>query len=283
MPNYFTHLQFGGRVLAALPEPLRTRIEAQRADFDVGCYGPDPLFFYHLHHDNPVRQVGLRMHKVSALPVFRRLARIISEDRPGGAGYAAGFLCHFALDAGCHGYIEERAAGGQTSHLRMEGEYDRMLLELDGLDASARTHLPSAPSDWAVWEAAACAFAHASPDQMRRAYRSMTFMTGFLARANGRASGRVIGAVSHMLPIRSAKGLALKREPHPSTEESNAHLDRMIERAIPETAVQIAAFFRSIEEEGPVPGWFDRDFKGSVARPQEHLHWEGAHRHLPTT
>ena len=106
MPNYFTHLQFGERVLAALPEPLRARIQPQRADFDVGCYGPDPLFFYHLLHDNPVRRVGLRMHKVSALPVFRRLARIISEDRPGAAGYSAGFLCHFALDSGCHGYIE---------------------------------------------------------------------------------------------------------------------------------------------------------------------------------
>ena len=35
MPNYFTHLQFGTRVLAALPESLRTRIEAQRAAFDA--------------------------------------------------------------------------------------------------------------------------------------------------------------------------------------------------------------------------------------------------------
>ena len=284
MPNYYAHLRFGDRVLNGLPADLAERLGQEREAFDLGCLGPDPLFFYQPIRPNAVRREGVRMHRAaSAMPVVERIRQAIEAEVPMAAGYGAGFLCHLALDSACHGYLNERGAEGPLSHMAMEGEYDRMLLELDGLDASARTHLPSAPSDWAVWEAAACAFAHASPDQMRRAYRSMTFMTGFLARANGRASGRVIGAVSHMLPIRSAKGLALKREPHPSTEESNAHLDRMIERAIPETAVQIAAFFRSIEEEGPVPGWFDRDFKGSVARPQEHLHWEGAHRHLPTT
>lgn len=96
---------------------------------------------------------------------------------------------------------------------------------------------------------------------MRRAYRSMAFFSGFLARSNGRMTGKVIGAVSHMLPIPSAKGIALKETPHPSAQESNADLNRLLEAAIPETAEQITAFFQAISAETPVPRWFDRDFK----------------------
>lgn len=82
----------------------------------------------------------------------------------------------------------------------------------------------------------------------------MTFLIGFLARSCGTKRGRVIGAVSHMLPIRSAKGIALKEEPHPSAAESNADLDRLLERAVEETAEQLGAFFRAVAAEEPGPG-----------------------------
>ena len=128
----------------------------------------------------------------------------------------------------------------------------------------------SAPANRAVWEAASQAFVHASLDQMRRAYRSMAFFSGFLARSNGRMTGKVIGAVSHMLPIPSAKGIALKETPHPSAQESNADLNRLLEAAIPETAEQITAFFQAISAETPVPRWFDRDSR--AIRPPSPAH-----------
>lgn len=45
-----------------------------------------------------------------------RLLQAVEEGRPEAGGYAAGFLCHFALDSACHGYIEERAAAGPATH-----------------------------------------------------------------------------------------------------------------------------------------------------------------------
>ena len=101
----------------------------------------------------------------------------------------------------------------------------------------------------------------------------MHLYLNIFARSNGRAAGRVIGAVSHALPIRSAKGVALKRKPHPSAKESNAHLDRLMEGAVPETAEQITAFFRAIEAEHPVPRWFDRDFKGEPVQIPMQTHF----------
>lgn len=90
MPNYFAHLTFGARVLAHLPEDLRTSLE-ERAAFDLGCLGPDPLFFYHPATGNPARREGLKMHKCSALPAFRRLRAAVEECVPMSRGYAAGF------------------------------------------------------------------------------------------------------------------------------------------------------------------------------------------------
>ena len=284
MPNYYAHLTFGAQVLARLDPALRLRLEEERPAFDLGCLGPDPLFFYHPVLPNRVRREGMALHAQSALPVFERLRRGVAEERPMAWGYAAGFLCHLALDSACHGYVDSRAADGPISHMAIEGEYDRMLMERDGLDASEKAHLPASPADRAVWEAASMAFVHASPEQMRRAYRSMNFYSSFLARSNGRVRGKVIGAVSHMLPIPSAKGIALKEEPHPSAAESNADLDQLLEAAVPETAEQLTAFFRAIEEEAPVPHWFDRDFKGNPPRPTQRISWpSGRTRHLTVT
>lgn len=81
----------------------------------------------------------------------------------------------------------------------------------------------------------------------------MAFFSGFLARSNGRMTGQGHRAVSHMLPIPSAKGIALKETPHPSAQESNADLNRLLEAAIPETAEQITAFFQAISAETPCP------------------------------
>lgn len=279
MPNYYAHLKFGEKVLEDLPVELADAIGREREAFDLGCLGPDPLFFYQPIRPNAVRREGVRMHRNSALPAVERLRQAIEDELPMSVGYGAGFLCHLALDSACHGYVNHRAAGGPISHMAMEGEYDRMLLESDGLDAFEKAHLPRISDDGAVWEAAAQAFVHASPRQMRRAYRSMHFFSGVLARSNGRAAGKVIGAVSHVLPIASAKGIALKGEPHPAAAESNETLDRLLEAAVPVTAEQITAFFQAIRAEDPVPRWFDRDFKGT---PPQRVHWQGDVKHALT-
>ena len=269
MPNYFAHLIFGGKVLQSLPQPLAAQIREERAAFHLGCLGPDPLFFYRPALPNPYRREGMKMHAENAAPAFQRLALAIREGLPQAGSYAAGFLCHLALDSACHGYVDRRAAQGPISHMAMEGEYDRMLMELDGLNAGARAYLPRPADDEAVWEAAAQAFVHATAGQMRRAYYAMTFYSNVLARANGRLGGAIIGAFSRLLPIVSARGIALGDRPHPAAQESNACLGRLLERAVPETAEQIAGFFQAIQLKGPVPWWFDRDFKGNPPRQAE--------------
>lgn len=267
MPNYYAHLKFGDKVLGGLPESLAKVIDREREAFDLGCLGPDPLFFYQPIRPNAVRREGVRMHRNSALPAVERLRQAIEEEVPMSVGYGAGFLCHLALDSACHGYVNQRSAEGPISHMAMEGEFDRMLMTGDGLDPVSQAHLPAAPEKGSqVWDAAAQAYIHASPRQVRRAYKAMNFYLGFFARSCGTRRGKVIGAVSRMLPIRSAKNVALQETPHPASLESSADLDRLLEGAVDETTRQVGAFFRAIREDEPVPAWFDRDFKGT---PQE--------------
>ena len=63
MPNYYTHLRFGAQVLGRLAAPLRLRLEGERPAFDLGCLGPDPLFFYRPTLPSAVRREGVEMHK----------------------------------------------------------------------------------------------------------------------------------------------------------------------------------------------------------------------------
>ena len=283
MPNYYAHLKFGDKVLDGLPQELARMIDAEREAFDLGCLGPDPLFFYQPIRPNAVRREGVRMHRNSALPAVERLRQAIEDQVPMSVGYGAGFLCHLALDSACHGYVDERAAEGPISHMAMESEFDRMLIEEDGLDSTARAHLPSAPEKGSpVWGAAAQAYTHATPRQMRRAYRAMSWYLSFFARSCGRPTGKVIGAVSRMLPIQSAKNVALSETPHPASLESSADLDRLLEGAVDETTRQINAFFQAIWADTPVPHWFDRDFKGTPPESREAQGWAGVLNHSLT-
>ena len=48
--------------------------------------------------------------------------------------YAYGFICHFALDVTCHGYIGKKIEESGISHTEIESEFDRELLVMDGFD-----------------------------------------------------------------------------------------------------------------------------------------------------
>lgn len=143
MPNYYAHLTFGQRVLADLPAGLSELIEQEREAFDLGCLGPDPLFFYQPIRPNAVRREGIKMHRRSALPAVERLRQAIEDGVPMSTGYGAGFLCHLALDSACHGYVDDRAADGPISHMAIEGEYDRMLMERDASMPPSSPHCPA--------------------------------------------------------------------------------------------------------------------------------------------
>lgn len=48
--------------------------------------------------------------------------------------YALGVVCHFALDASCHTYINHFEKTRRISHHEIEKEFEKYLMKKDGLD-----------------------------------------------------------------------------------------------------------------------------------------------------
>ena len=263
MPNYYAHLSLGAQVLSQLPQELFLLLNRERSAFDLGCLGPDPLFFYRPTLPNPVRREGVAMHARSALPVFGRLREAVEEDAPMSAGYAAGFLCHLALDSACHGWIDRRAAEGTVTHLAMEAEFDRLLMERDGLVSLGHSYLPPMPSG-EVFAAAARAYQHTSPRQLEEGYRSMRRDTALFARLSGhrlsRPANRAVGALPG---LKALQGIFLTADSHDAYAESNEYLTRQLAATVEAAAKQTQRFFQAAESGAPLDPWLDRDFKGT--------------------
>ena len=265
MPNYYTHLTFGARVLERLPETLVAALGREGEAFRLGCLGPDPLFFDFCRQGREIRREGHAMHGVSAVTVAGRLRRAVEEDVPMSRGYAAGFLCHLALDSACHGYVNRRAAEGGPTHLAMEAEFDRVLMMADGWPVVDRqAHMPVV-EDPRVWVAAARAYEHAGPAEVERAYRRMERDTAMLARASNRLRGRLLDLIARLIPRAAGlRGIALRAEPDPACAESSRMLRQLMEAAVEPTARVVEGFFEDIARERPLSPWFDRDFEGRV-------------------
>ena len=263
MPNYYAPLSLGAQVLSQLPQELSLLLNRERSAFDLGCLGPDPLFFYRPTLPNPVRREGVAMHARSALPVFGRLREAVEEDAPMSAGYAAGFLCHLALDSACHGWIDRRAAEGTVTHLAMEAEFDRLLMERDDLVSLGRSYLPPMPSG-EVFAAAARAYQHTSPKQLEEGYRSMRRDTALFARLSGhrlsRPANRAVGALPG---LKALQGIFLTADSHDAYAESNEYLTRQLAATVEAAAKQTQRFFQAAESGAPLDPWLDRDFKGN--------------------
>lgn len=237
MPNYYAHFKFGALVLDRLPAKAQKELKRERDAFHVGCLGPDPLFFYRPWAvKNPARSEALRMHRESAKGVFLRLRRAVKADAPMARGYAAGFLCHYALDAACHGCVLEAAENGEYSHMRLEAGLDRLLMGLDGYKTPRLAKIPPPTQDMRVYAAGRAAYERAGANALRTGYRAMLWQARLLGRLCGTGSDPV-----------------------------SKRLAAMMEAAVEETAKRVVQFL----DGAPLDAWYGRNFYGSgPAGPQ---------------
>lgn len=136
MPSTYAHYRMGQEVLKQLSCPVREIIMENKELYDIGLHGPDILFYYHPLKVNRVNSIGYGLHEHSGKYFFERAALVIkkSSDAKAALAYTFGFISHFTLDATSHGYIDEKIAESGVSHAEIEVEFDRSLMEEDGLD-----------------------------------------------------------------------------------------------------------------------------------------------------
>ena len=247
MPCAYAHYRFGNEVLPELPRQIRERILPFKELYDVGLHGPDILFYHSPLIPDRVTRLGHAIHRKSGLEVFSAAAEVL-RAHPDSAMYEAyfyGYLCHFALDCMCHGFVNSFAAKRGVTHNEIEMELDRALTVGDGYDPlrhDTAAHIVPSRRNCAVIAAfypglelrdvtktlksmVVCLRTLLAPDMVKR----RALLAAFAAAGKRRADLR---------------GLVMSLEPNPVCAESTRRLTELYKLAVPLAITLIADFER---------------------------------------
>ena len=102
MPAVVSHYYLGERVAERFSADC---IVKHREAFNLGCQGPDPMFY--LSFDKRYKTLGTLMHKGKIKQLFANMCDYCKETGDAVAkAYLMGFICHYALDKHSHPYVE---------------------------------------------------------------------------------------------------------------------------------------------------------------------------------
>ena len=131
MPANYAHYRFGKQVLPALPANVRQCIQRFRRMYDVGLHGPDIFFYYNPLAKTAVGDLGNQFHAQTGQEFFTRVCS--QADSEAARAYLYGLLGHYCLDSICHPFVQKMVNIGEATHVALESEFERHLLQKDGL------------------------------------------------------------------------------------------------------------------------------------------------------
>ena len=272
MPTTYAHYKLGAKVIESLPEPVKENVLQYRGLFDIGVHGPD-IFFYH----NPIMQsslvrLGVTMHHEAGEVFFKRAAAVVRKNthKEAHKAYLYGFLCHFALDVTCHGYIGEYIEKSGVGHYEIEAEFDRELLEKDGFTAVSKCltgHLCASEENAAVisdfWK-------EVSAKQAKQTIERMIFFLNILRAPSRLKRGILFGIMKLAGLYEPMHGLVINYQENPACRESTDWLMEHFDEAVILATRLITEYEKYIQTGGCLSDTFSYDFE-SEKRKQEQL------------
>ena len=243
MPAAYTHYRFGRDVLPLLPPETRQIIGAHRALYDLGLHGPDPFFFYRQPFDNAVSRLGHSLHRQTGGTALRRMAALW-EKQPTDAGlsYLYGFLCHFALDSACHGYVGQMERLG-VGHSILETQLDRAFLVEDRLDPTRVNpvgHLqPTAEHARII----AAFFPQLTEREVEESCKSMVRVQQLLL-PSSTAKRKLLQGSTRLLKLDFVAGMVMPERESVACRQMVTHLRALYNEALPVAASLIQDFPR---------------------------------------
>lgn len=238
MPTTYAHYRLGDAVAKKLPDSAKKTVAENRQLFDIGVHGPD-IFFYH----NPIMKddivkIGQQMHKEAGAAFFAGVPSVVhkSKNKEAHKAFLYGFLCHFAMDVTCHGYIDSRIEKTGVGHYEIEAEYDRALLEADGYEAVSKCltgHLHATAKNAAV---IADFWKEVSTKQVKQTLKRMIFFLNVL-RAPSPVKRKVLFILLKIAgKYESMHGLVINYQENPASKETTQwlldHFDAAAELAV---------------------------------------------------
>lgn len=263
MPAFYAHHRFGDTVIQALSNPQRDVAVSFRTQFDIGLQGPDLFFFYRPYiSGGRVAKYGHHLHEISAMPFFEHGLHIVEKAGLDSMEYAylLGFICHFALDSRCHGYINEMVKKIGVSHLEIEEEFEKYLLRKDGKNPISFPLADLVPQDMATAETAAAFYENITPVIAKQALSDLRAVKKLLTAPGKLKQGAVNTALRMTFHYRQLKGLMNQRKDNPRCIKTNAEIYVLFEEAVPFALELMDSFNESLQTATVLSGAFDRDF-----------------------
>ena len=198
MPASYAHYRFGKQVLAQLPADAQQCIHRFRRLFDMGLQGPDFFFYYNPVMKTATGALGGKFHGQSGREFFTRAAAAATSEAA--RAYLYGLLGHYCLDSRCHPFVNRVVSEGQARHVALESEFDRYLMERDGLPAPhAQDMSPHIRLTRGECVTVAAFFPPATPQAVNRGVKNMALCLRFLAGKNRRRVRRLLNLVDRRL------------------------------------------------------------------------------------
>ncbi len=250
MPTTYAHYSFGQKVRQTVGERESKVIEKYPELYNFGVHGPDLLFYFNALSKNSVNQLGYRLHQLPGRYFFENAARVIrmKEEREAFYAYAYGFICHFALDVYCHGYINEKIEASGISHAEIEAELDRELMVRNGLNPISQKvtgHLaPSLERACVIKEF----FPNVDEKQILKTMKDMVFYLDMLTAPSKTKRGMILTLLKASGHYESMHGLIINYEKNPLCEDSTKKLLLLYGEAV-ESAARLIEEFRACVEE----------------------------------
>lgn len=190
MPANYAHLRFGQEMMPKLPPDVLRAVQKYPKLYKLGAHGPDFLFCYRPGLIPWDKSLGHRYHYGDTRAFFSGIVRRLRlKPREEATAYLYGLLTHYALDSQCHPYIKQADAEGIAGHIQIETEFDRLLLEKDGL-LSPKPHFSLEHLKLNRQERSLLAFFYpkAPPAQIRGGITAMRWLFGCSMLREGRGA-----------------------------------------------------------------------------------------------
>lgn len=244
MPATYAHYRFGSQMLCRMPADVCRTAKRHRHLFDVGLHGPDLFYFYRPMFSTRIGKLGYKFHGQTGREFFSRVCRGLRlEPSEEGQAYLYGVLCHYALDSHCHPLIVEKSREGIASHSRIETEFDRFLMAMDGIELPGGMRL----TKHMALEEEACAvvsrfYPGTDSSHIRESLKSMVAIRKALELPKGALRTTVIKTMS--AGSETFRDMVVGPEPDPACQELNQPLFERYEqagKAFPEMVLQLGA------------------------------------------
>lgn len=131
MPAVYAHYRFGKLLISSLPAGDRQRVQRFRRLYDMGLQGPDFFYYYNPLLKTKIGGLGDVFHRESGETFFSRVCAREGSEAAG--AYLLGLLAHYCLDSVCHPFVHRMHDEGKARHAALEAEFERYLMELDGI------------------------------------------------------------------------------------------------------------------------------------------------------